>query len=115
MPGAARAGRLKMLAVGSPKRSPLFPDVPTLDEAGLKGFDADSVFGFYAPAGTPQAVIARLNSEINRILNSSAVKEKIAALGGEALPLTPAEFGTKAAEDSKRFGALIKERQITGD
>ena len=110
-----RTGRLKMLAVGSPKRSPLFPDVPTLDESGLKGFDADSVFGFYAPAGTPPSVIRRLNSEINRILGTSAVKERIAALGGEALPLTPAEFGAKAAEDSKRFGALIKERQITGD
>ena len=110
-----RTGRLKMLAVGSPKRSPLFPDVPTLDESGLKGFDADSVFGFYAPAGTPPAVIRRLNSEINRILGTSAVKERIAALGGEALPLTPAEFGAKAAEDSKRFGALIRERQITGD
>ena len=110
-----RSGRLKMLAVGSPKRSPLFPDVPTLDEAGLKGFDADSVFGFYAPAGTPPAVIRRLNSEINRILGSSAVKEKIAALGGEALPLSPAEFGAKALEDSKRFGTLIKERNIVGD
>ncbi len=51
----AKAGRTKLLAVGSMKRSPLFPDVPTLDEAGLKGFDADSVFGFYAPAGTPSA------------------------------------------------------------
>ncbi len=110
-----RSGRLKMLAVGSPKRSPLFPEVPTLDEAGLKGFDADSVFGFYAPAGTPPAVVARLNREINRILGTPAVKEKIAALGGEALPLSPAEFAAKAADDSKRFGTLIKERNITGD
>jgi tripartite-type tricarboxylate transporter receptor subunit TctC len=110
-----RAGRLKMLAVGSPKRSSLFPDVPTLDEAGLKGFDADSVFGFYAPANTPQDVIAKLNREINRILGTSAFKERITALGGEALPLTPAEFGAKAADDSKRFGALIKDRKIIGD
>ena len=110
-----KSGRLKMLAVGSPKRSPLFPDVPTLDEAGLKGFDADSVFGFYAPAGTPADVIARLNRDINRALNTPAVKDKIAALGGEILPITPQEFGAKAAEDSKRFGALIKERKISGD
>ena len=110
-----RAGRLKMLAVGSPKRSALFPDVPTLDEAGLKGFDADSVFGFYAPAGTPPEVIARLNRDINRILNTQAVKDRITALGGEILPLTPQEFGAKASEDSKRFGALIKERKIIGD
>ena len=61
-----------MLAVGSPKRAPLFPEVPTLDEVGLKGFDADTVFGFYAPAGTPADVIVkRLNGEINRILGTA--------------------------------------------
>lgn len=110
-----RAGKLKMLAVGSPKRSPLFPDVPTLDEVGLKGFDADTVFGFYAPAATPPAVIARLNQEINRILGTQAVKERIQGLGGEPLPLTPQEFAAKAVEDAKRFGGLIKDRKITGD
>jgi tripartite-type tricarboxylate transporter receptor subunit TctC len=110
-----RAGKLRLLAVGSPKRSPLFPEVPTLDEAGLKGFDADTVFGFYAPTGTPAAVVERLNREINRILGTQALKDRIAALGGEALPLTPAQFGAKALEDSKRFGAIIKERNITGD
>ncbi len=110
-----RAGKLKLLAVGSPKRSSLFPDAPTLSEAGLKGFDADTVFGFYAPAATPTLVIARLNQEINRILGTQAVKERIAALGGEALPITPAEFATKAAEDSQRFGAIIKERKISAD
>ncbi len=110
-----RAGKLKLLAVGSMHRSPLFPDVPTLDEAGLKGFDADTVFGFYAPAGTPAAVITRLNTEINKILGTAAVKERINNLGGAALPLTPAQFNAKAAEDSKRFGAIIKERKIVGD
>ncbi len=110
-----RAGKLKLLAVGSLHRSPQFPDVPTLDEAGLKGFDADTVFGFYAPAGTPAAVINRLNSEINKTLSQPAVKERIAGLGGVALPLTPAQFNAKAAEDSKRFGAIIKERKIVGD
>ena len=111
----ARAGRLKLLAVGSSKRSPLFPDVPTLDEAGLKGFDADTVFGFYAPAATPPAVITRLNTEINKILATPAVRERMIALGGEALPLTPAEFGKRGMDDSRRFGAIIKERKITAD
>ncbi len=110
-----RAGRLKLLAVGSPKRSPLFPEVPTLDEAGLKGFDADTVFGFYAPAGTPAAVIERLNREINKILATKPVQDRINALGGDALPLSRAQFAAKAAEDSKRFGAIIRERKITGD
>lgn len=110
-----RAGKLKLLAVGSPKRSPLFPNVPTLQEAGLQGFDADTVFGFYAPAGTPVAVVSRLNSEINKVLATPAVRDRIGALGGEALPLTPAEFNAKAIEDSRRFGAIIKERKIVGD
>jgi tripartite-type tricarboxylate transporter receptor subunit TctC len=110
-----RAGRLKLLAVGSPKRSPLFPQVPTLDEVGLKGFDADTVFGFYAPAGTPNDVVALLNREINRILATPAVKDRIQALGGEALAISPADFAAKANEDSKRFGAIIRERKIVGD
>lgn len=113
--GQVRAGKLKLLAIGSMKRSPLFPNVPTLDEAGLQGFDADSVFGFYAPAGTPADVIARINREVNRILGTPALKERIQNLGGEALPLTPAEFGARATEDSKRFGAIIRERKIVGD
>jgi tripartite-type tricarboxylate transporter receptor subunit TctC len=110
-----KAGKLKLLAVGSPKRSPMFPNVPTLAEAGLTGFDADTVFGFYAPAGTPTDVVARLNREINKVLATQAVKDRVLALGGEALPLTPAEFSAKAMEDSKRFGAIIKERKILAD
>ena len=110
-----KAGRLKLLAVGSPKRSPMFPDVPTLNEAGLKGFDADTVFGFYAPVGTPPEVVSRLNREINQILGTQPVRDRILAMGGEALPLTPAEFGAKAVEDSQRFGAIIRERKIRGD
>jgi len=110
-----RSGKLRMLAVGSPQRSPLFPDVPTLDELGLKGFDADTVFGFYAPAGTRDAVVNRLNAEINRILATPALKERIAALGGVTAPMSPAEFAAKAAEDSKRFGTIIRERKIVGD
>jgi tripartite-type tricarboxylate transporter receptor subunit TctC len=110
-----RAGKLKLLAVGSPKRSPLFPQVPTLDEAGLKGFDADTVFGFYAPAGTPADVVSRLNREINRTLGLPAVRERIQALGGESLAISAAEFAAKASEDSARFGAIIRERKIVGD
>ena len=110
-----RAGKLKLLAVGSPKRSPLFPQVPTLAEAGLKGFDADTVFGFYAPAGTPPEVVNRLNREINRTLSLPVVKDRIQALGGEALAISPGEFAAKASEDSARFGAIIRERKIVGD
>lgn len=110
-----KSGKLRMLAVGSLHRAPQVPDVPTLDELGLKGFDADAVFGLYAPAGTPQTVIDRVNTEVNRVLNTAATKERIVAIGNVALPLTPAEFGRKGAEDSKRFGKLIRDRGIQGD
>lgn len=110
-----RAGKLRLLAVGSPRRSPLFPDVPTLGEAGLKGFDADTWFGFYAPAGTPPEVVSRLNREINRVLATPAVRERISAIGGVPAPMSPADFGVRASIDGVRFGALIKARNIKGD
>jgi tripartite-type tricarboxylate transporter receptor subunit TctC len=110
-----QAGRLNMLAVGSMTRSSLFPNVPTLDEAGLKGFDADSVFGFYAPAGTPADVVNKLNTEINRIVSTPAFKERMVALGGDPAPMTPAQFHDKAIEDSKRFGDIIRKQKIVGD
>jgi tripartite-type tricarboxylate transporter receptor subunit TctC len=110
-----RSGKLRLLAVGSPKRSPLFPEIPTLDEAGLKGFDADSMFGFYAPAGVPQDIVTRLNREINRQLQTPAIRDRVAALGGEVAPMTPAEFAERGRRDAERFGAIIKERKIVGD
>jgi len=110
-----RAGKLKLLAVGSSKRSPLFPDVPTLDEVGLKGFDADTWFGFYAPAGTPADVVSRLNREINKILGSQAVKDRIMAIGGIPAPMSPSDFNMRASIDGARFGALIRARNIKGD
>ena len=110
-----QAGRLTMLAVGSMTRSPLFPNVPTLNEAGLKGFDADTVFGFYAPAGTPQDIVTRLNTEINRIIATPAFKERMLALGGDPAPMSPAQFHDKAMEDAKRFGAIIQAKKIVGD
>ena len=110
-----KAGKLNLLAVASPKRSALFPDVPTLDEAGLKGFDADSIFGLYAPTGTPADVVARVNREVNALLSNTAVRERIVALGGDPLPLTPAQFGARAADDSKRFGEIIRARKIAAE
>lgn len=118
-PGTAiphiRAGRLRLLAVGSPQRSPLFPEVPTLAERGLPGFDADTVFGLYAPAGTPPAMVQRLGDAVTRILATPALRERISALGGEAAPLNAAEFAARMAADGRRFGALIRERRIVGD
>ena len=103
-----RSGKLRMIAVGSPQRSPLFPDVPTLDELGLKGFDADTIFGFYAPAGTPEPVIGKLNAEINRILATPALKERITALGGVPAPDEPGRIrgqGGRGLEALRRHRA----------
>ncbi|MBX6318370.1 tripartite tricarboxylate transporter substrate binding protein [Pigmentiphaga sp.] len=110
-----QAGKLNMLAVGSLTRSPLFPDVPTLDEVGLKGFDADTVFGFYAPSGTPKEIINRLNGEINKIIGTPAFRERVVAIGGDPAPMTPEQFRKRAEDDARRFGAIIRERKIVGD
>lgn len=108
-----KAGKLKMLAIAAPRRSPLYPEVPTLDEAGLKGFDAGTTHGLYAPAGVPPAIVERLNREVNAALALPAVKTQIAALAADPSPLTPAQFDALMREDSRRYGAVIKERHIT--
>ena len=107
-----RAGKLRMLAVAMMRRSSLFPDVPTLDEAGLKGFDAATTTGFYAPAGTPPEIVTRLNLEINRILALPNVTSQLVAIGAEPTPLTLAQFAGQLRDDSRRFAAIIKERNI---
>jgi tripartite-type tricarboxylate transporter receptor subunit TctC len=110
-----RSGRLKMLGVAVAHRSSAFPDVPTLSEAGLKGFDAGTTHGFYAPAGTPPEIVARLNREINKTLALPAVRSQIATMGAEPSPMTPAQFAALMADDSRRYGAVIKERGIKAD
>lgn len=110
-----KTGRLRLLAVGSAKRSRLYPETPTLAELGLTGFDTGTTHGFWAPAGTPPAVIERLNREINRALAMPAVVDAIRALGAEPTPMSPAEFGNVIQSDSRRYGAIVKERKISQD
>ena len=107
-----RSGKLKLLAVGSPERSPLFPDAPTVAESGLAGFDADSWFGLYAPAGVDEQIVARMNAEVNRALNMPAVRDRITEMGSVPSPMSPQEFGQKAEHDFQRFGKIIEERGI---
>jgi tripartite-type tricarboxylate transporter receptor subunit TctC len=106
---------LRLLAVGSTKRSFLYPDTPTLDELGLKGYDGGSTHSFYAPAGTPQAVIERLNREINRILVTPALTQVIRGLGAEPSPMTPTQLLALNAADTRRYAAIIKEKGIKAD
>ncbi len=110
-----RAGRLKALGVASAKRSALFPDVPTFGELGYRGINADTLFGFYAPAAVPKDVVARLNREINKALALPAVRQKIADLGGEAIPMSPADFKQLAQIETALFGGVIAARGIKAD
>lgn len=108
-----KAGKLKMLAVAALHRSPLYPDVPTLDESGLRGFDAGTTHGMYAPAGTPVAIVDRVNREVNAALATANVKALFAGLAADPSPMTPTQFAAVMREDGKRYGAVIRERHIT--
>jgi tripartite-type tricarboxylate transporter receptor subunit TctC len=110
-----RSGKLRLLAMGSAKRSPLYPNTPTLVELGLTGFDTGTTHGFWAPGGTPQPIIDRVNAEINKALLLPAVVEAIRALGAEPTPMSPAQFDTVIKNDLQRYAVIVKERKITGD
>ena len=111
----ARDGKLKLLAVGSPKRSSTLPDVPTIAESGLPGFDADTVFGLYAPGGTPPGVVSLLHDEINKALAAPRVADAIRGLGAEAMISSRQEFIDRQNADRARFGAFIREAKITAE
>jgi tripartite-type tricarboxylate transporter receptor subunit TctC len=87
-----RDGKLVALAVSSAKRSSLLPDVPTVAESGLPGFDYNLWVGVFAPAGTPADVLDKIGRSVNRVLGEAEVKARMAALGAEAMPMAPAEF-----------------------
>jgi tripartite-type tricarboxylate transporter receptor subunit TctC len=110
----AATGKLMALAVASGKRASKYPDVATLDELGMR-VDADTTFGVYAAAGVNAAIIERMNREINKTLNSPALVDNMARLGGEVAPLTIQEFVNRQAADRARYGAFIKEAGIKVD
>jgi tripartite-type tricarboxylate transporter receptor subunit TctC len=111
----ARDGKLKLLAVGSAKRSSAAPDAPTLAELGLAGFDADTVFGFYAPGATPPALVERLHGEINKALATPRVQDVMKGIGAEPMIVSRPEFIARQDADRARFGAFIKEAGIKAD
>ena len=103
-----KEGRLQPLAVGTPQRSPLLPDVPTTEEAGYK----DSAYVFWvallAPAATPKPVVDRLNAEVLKALASPEIRQKLADLGAEPMPMKPAEFDAFLRSEVARIGAVVK-------
>ncbi len=108
-----RAGRLRALGVASLKRMAAAPDLPTLSESGLPGFDVTSWYGIVAPAGTPPEIIARLQGAIGEALRESDVKQELAALGAEPIANTPAEFSAMIKAETVKWSAIVRNAKIT--
>lgn len=111
--GHIKAGKLRALAVTSDKRLPALPDVPTLAEGALPGFNAISWIGMVAPAGTPQDIVEKIAADVRAVLADDAVKARFAALGGVPHATSPQEFGKLIAADRARYAEIIRSRGIT--
>lgn len=107
-----KSGALRLLAVGSPKRHPAYPDTPTVGETLGGEFDADTVFGLYAPAGTPKPVIARLNQEVLRLMQTPELKARTSALAAQELLLTPEAFTERVRTEHERMKVLVREAAL---
>ena len=103
-----KAGKLKALAVTTAQRSSLVPELPTMAEAGLPGFDISTWYGFFAPAGTPPAVIAKWNADVTKILTTPDVRAKIMADGAEPAPDTPEQFAQFIQRENVKYARIIK-------
>ena len=111
MPGTmqhVQAGRLRVLGVNSEKRSALLPDVPTVAEAGVRGFEASTWFGLLAPAGTPREVIVRLNAATARVLNTADVNERFSSEGATAVGGPPEQFGAFIKSEIAKWGKVVR-------
>ncbi len=104
----AKSGKLRMLAVTSAARSTLLPDVPTIAEAALPGFEAVLRYGLVAPPGTPAAIVARLNAALNTALKSEDVRARLAIEGAEPLPSTPADYGADIDREETQWSKVVK-------
>jgi tripartite-type tricarboxylate transporter receptor subunit TctC len=104
----AKAGKLRALAVTTAKRSPVAPEVPTLAESGLPGYEVGSWQGVFAPAGVPPAIVARLNTEIVKIINMPDVQKKIIELGAEPVGDTSEQFGAFVKTEVVKWGDVVK-------
>jgi len=103
-----RGGKLRALAVTSTKRAPALPDVPTMAESGLPGFEASSWFGVLAPAGTPPAVVTRINTEINKWLQSPEAREQLLGQGAEAAGGSPQQFVAHIRAETEKWAKVVK-------
>jgi tripartite-type tricarboxylate transporter receptor subunit TctC len=109
------AGKLKVLAVLSPQRSPIFPDVPTIAESGFKGFEASVWYALMAPARTPAAVVDKLHAEVQKALASPEVRERMTAVGGEVIPGGRQVLAQLLHSERARYENLVREANIKPD
>jgi len=111
----AKAGRLRMLAVTTQKRSSAYPDVPTLAESGLAGFDTSLWFGLIAPAATPKAIVNKIHDDVVAALKQPDLRERIASQGGDIVGNTPEEFASFIAAESAKYADVIKRAGVKLD
>ncbi len=110
-----KAGKLRALAVSGPRRSPLLPDVPTVSEAAIPGFDHRGWHGILAPAGTPKTIVSYLNGEVKKVLESQDVKDKIQGFGYDPTTSTADEFAELIRRDFTKNAKVIKDANIRGE
>jgi len=103
-----KAGKLKALAVTTAQRSPLVPELPTMAEAGLPGFDISTWYGLFAPAGTPAAIVGKWNADVTKILTTPDVRAKLMADGAEPAPDTPEQFAQMISRELAKYARIIK-------
>jgi tripartite-type tricarboxylate transporter receptor subunit TctC len=113
--GYVRDGRLKALAVASASRASVLPGVPTLDESGLRGYEASTFIGVLAPANTPQPVVARLNAAMRKVMDTAAVREKFLGLGAEPGSSSPEEFRKLIADELAKWRDVAKKAGLKFD
>ncbi len=113
--GYIRAGKIRALAVTTDKRAPLLPDVPTLAEQGLKGFDATTITGLLAPAATPKDIIDRLHGAIVKVAAQQSIRDRFGALGATTLGNSPAEFAEYIKQDYAKMQKVVKDANITAN
>ena len=106
--GNVKAGTLRALAISSAKRSSVLPDLPTLAEQGLPGFEVALRYGLSAPAGTPKPIIDRLNKELNAALADPEVQKRLANEGADALPMSPQAYADDLDREEKKWGTLVR-------
>ncbi len=108
-----KSGKLRALAVTTAKRSSALPDVPTLDEAGLKGFDIGTWFGVLAPAATPKDIVARLNAEMVKVIKSSEFRKRMEEIGAEPIGNTSEQMAQQIRNETEKFAKLVKDAKVT--